>query len=37
MGVTLPQIRRLLDIRYNSRPKALERAFGALGHTQSGE
>ncbi len=32
MGVALPQIDRLLDLRHASRLDALERAFAALGH-----
>jgi|SRR5579883_166519 antitoxin HicB len=33
LGVALPQIDRLLDLRHNSRLDALDRAFHALGHT----
>jgi antitoxin HicB len=33
LGVALPQIDRLLDLRHASRLDALERAFGALGHS----
>jgi len=33
LGVALPQIDRLLDLRHASRLDALERAFGALDHT----
>lgn len=33
LGVALPQIDRLLDLRHASRLDAVERAFGALGRT----
>jgi antitoxin HicB len=33
LGVALPQVDRLLDLRHASRLDALERAFGALGHS----
>lgn len=32
LGVALPQIDRLIDLRHGSRLDALERAFGVLGH-----
>lgn len=33
LGLALPQIDRLLDLKHNSRLDALERAFRALGHS----
>jgi antitoxin HicB len=33
LGVALPQIDRLLDLKHNSRLDALERAFAALGRS----
>jgi len=33
LGVALPQIDRLLDLRHASRLDAIERAFAALGRT----
>ena len=33
LGVALPQVDRLLDLRHNSRFDAIERAFAALGRT----
>ena len=33
LGVALPQIDRLLDLKHNSRLDALERAFHVLGHS----
>lgn len=35
LGVALPQIDRLLDLRHNSRLDALERAFAVLGRTMA--
>ena len=35
LGVALPQIDRLLDLRHSSRFDAMERAFAALGRTLS--
>lgn len=35
LGVALPQIDRLLDLRHNSRVDQLERAFAALGRALS--
>ena len=35
LGVALPQIDRLLDLRHGSRFDAMERAFAVLGRTLS--
>ena len=35
LGLALPQIDRLIDLRHNSRLDAMERAFAALGRSMS--
>jgi len=35
LGVALPQVDRLLDLRHSSRLDAIERAFAALGRTMT--